>query len=585
MLNSDEVNKFFKQNDINITGVFHVGAHECEEISLYKKFNIEPKNIIWVDALPDKVKEAKKKGILNIYNAVVADKDDEEVVFNVANNGQSSSLLELKTHLFEHPTVQFISSFKAKTITINSFFERNNIDIEDARRHNLWNFDIQGAELMALKGATNFLPYVKAIIMEVNTEELYKDGALITEIDNFLKLFGFERVMTNMTRNGWGDALYIIKKDSKKDKTNSNTKIKIKTKTKTKTRNKTQNQLTRKTQKSIKYLNSLSKKLKNKQIYIKNDEGFGHKVLDMIFALYLYNLYEGKCDVNYILIRSIYETERDPTLNKIFPRVNKKINFITERQYENININPLIKIYKINNNDNAMKKLENFPKYSELHHYTKFDNNLTIVYQMYKTFLNEDKAIFTNINPIYIKYNDSKLKTSQKLMELFNNKKLEYAVVHIRYGNKLYYLRKDIKTSRFNYYLLYTPQYYIDMIYMLLKKNIKIVIVTDSEVVVRNFILNKPIFNKNKNIILLNTHWINSFYLLCHAKYIVMSYSALSISASYINENAICYLVNQDAKDRNEISEHYEISPNCIVNKEKKYILNYNKNLVYKMKA
>jgi FkbM family methyltransferase len=162
---------------------------------------------VWIDAMISKVNEATQKGIPNVYNAVITDKDDEEIIFNVSNNVQSSSVLELGTHLQEHPYIVYVDKINVKSITIDSFFERNNID---ASKYNFWNFDIQGAELMALKGATQSIKYAKAIYLEVNEKELYKNCGLITEIDTFLLQYNFKRVLTNITQYGWGDALYII---------------------------------------------------------------------------------------------------------------------------------------------------------------------------------------------------------------------------------------------------------------------------------------------------------------------------------------------------------------------------------------
>ena len=62
---------------------------------------------------------------------------------------------------------------------------------------------------MALKGATKYIEYAKAIYLEVNEKELYKGCGLIDEIDTFLATYHFKRVLTNMTGHGWGDALYI----------------------------------------------------------------------------------------------------------------------------------------------------------------------------------------------------------------------------------------------------------------------------------------------------------------------------------------------------------------------------------------
>ena len=37
-----------KKNNIKVTGAFHVGAHECEELSFYKELGLTPKDIIWM---------------------------------------------------------------------------------------------------------------------------------------------------------------------------------------------------------------------------------------------------------------------------------------------------------------------------------------------------------------------------------------------------------------------------------------------------------------------------------------------------------------------------------------------------------
>jgi FkbM family methyltransferase len=207
LISFEEIAKILAENDIHIFGSFHIGAHECEEIHFYKKLGLKLEDVVWVDAIHSKVNEATKRGIPNVYNAVITDKDDEEIIFNVSNNVQSSSVLEFGTHSKEHPWVVYVDKMNLTSITIDTFFERNNID---ASKYNFWNFDIQGAELMALKGATQSIKYAKAIYLEVNEKELYKNCGLITDIDTFLHQYNFKRVVTNITQHGWGDALYII---------------------------------------------------------------------------------------------------------------------------------------------------------------------------------------------------------------------------------------------------------------------------------------------------------------------------------------------------------------------------------------
>jgi len=204
-----DVKQILRENNIKITGVFHVGAHECEELDFYKELDVTKENIVWIDAITEKVEQAKNNGIPNVYQAVITDKDDDTVTFNVSDNVQSSSILEFGTHATEHPHVHFVKSESMKTVTINSFFEGKNLD---GTKYNFWNFDIQGAELMALKGSTKYIQSAKVIYLEVNEKELYKNCGLIGDIDSFLSQYGFKRVITKMTRHGWGDALYIKEK-------------------------------------------------------------------------------------------------------------------------------------------------------------------------------------------------------------------------------------------------------------------------------------------------------------------------------------------------------------------------------------
>jgi FkbM family methyltransferase len=207
LIGFEEINKILLANNIHIHGCFHIGAHECEELNFYNQLGITPERVVWIDAIPSKVTEAAHRGIPNVYNAVITDKNDEDILFHISNNCQSSSVLEFGTHAQEHPWVVYVDTIQQKSITIDTFFQRNNID---ASKYNFWNFDIQGAELMALKGATQSIKYAKALYLEVNENELYKNCGLIHEIDAFLSQYNFKRVLTNMTIHGWGDALYIV---------------------------------------------------------------------------------------------------------------------------------------------------------------------------------------------------------------------------------------------------------------------------------------------------------------------------------------------------------------------------------------
>ncbi len=206
LISAQEIAAKLHERNIQVEGALHVGAHECEELGFYAAVGLSPEKVIWLDAMEDKVREAKQRGIPNVYEAVVSDVDDEEVTFLKTNNGQSSSILPLGTHATKYPHIHVIEQKQKRTTTLDSFFIKNGLD---ASQSTFWNFDIQGAELKALKGAECILPFATALYLEVNAEELYKGCALLPELDGYLKDRGFERVLTKMVPEGWGDALYL----------------------------------------------------------------------------------------------------------------------------------------------------------------------------------------------------------------------------------------------------------------------------------------------------------------------------------------------------------------------------------------
>lgn len=189
-----------------VKGIIHIGAHECEEKKDYERFKI--KNVYWVEAMNDKVKMMKERyKNINIYQAVISDKDDEEITLNISNNGQSSSILELGTHKEKHPTIHYIDKQVSKSKTLKTLIEEEKIDMNNV---NFLNLDIQGAELKALKSMGDYLKKIDYIYTEVNSDYLYIDCCLIGEIDEYLGLFGFKRVEKKMCGDtGWGDAFYL----------------------------------------------------------------------------------------------------------------------------------------------------------------------------------------------------------------------------------------------------------------------------------------------------------------------------------------------------------------------------------------
>lgn len=194
--------------NIKVTGVLHLGAHECEEMTFYKEnLGLSPDTIIWVDALQECVDAAKARGIPNVYQAVL-DEVERDTVFHITNNKQSSSLLEFGTHANNYAYVKNTEHRDVKTQTLATFVEKNQLNI---KKYNFWNLDLQGMDTAVLKGGEQFLQYVDCVYIEVNTENVYNGNGLLEETDTLLKQHGLTRKILHMTSCGWGDALYLRK--------------------------------------------------------------------------------------------------------------------------------------------------------------------------------------------------------------------------------------------------------------------------------------------------------------------------------------------------------------------------------------
>lgn len=201
-----DFNILWRKYGIRPDGVLHVGANTGQEADFY--YNNGVKEVIWVEAHKPTF-EKLVENVKNIsgsicINACVSDKS-EESIFSIANNGsQSSSLLQLGTHKEIHPEVKYIDFEIVKTDRLDNI-------LKDFKINGNWflNVDIQGADLIAMKGMGVLLHKFKWINTEVNKKEVYVGCALISEVDEYLLQFGFERKETgDWVADSWTDAFY-----------------------------------------------------------------------------------------------------------------------------------------------------------------------------------------------------------------------------------------------------------------------------------------------------------------------------------------------------------------------------------------
>ena len=201
-----DLKKIKEKYDLNIKGIIHIGAHFGQEYKTYEDLNVE--NIMFFEPLPHTFEKLKenihgngKKAVL-VNTALGNIKGEVEMYVETANQGQSSSILEPSIHLKQYPHITFNEKIKVPITLLDDF-------ITEKDKYNFINIDVQGYELEVFKGGSVFLESIDYIMTEVNRDEVYNGCAKINEVDNFLKVYGFDRVETTWDGITWGDAFYV----------------------------------------------------------------------------------------------------------------------------------------------------------------------------------------------------------------------------------------------------------------------------------------------------------------------------------------------------------------------------------------
>jgi FkbM family methyltransferase len=189
-------------------GALHVGANTGAEKDWYVSQGFSP--VLWFE--PNKeIFEKLEDNILLLddhlaFNVGIHDELKNAKLHIASNNGQSSSILEFGTHATYRPDIKYIGDQDIRLMRMDNFLFLIGRDIKE---YNFLNIDVQGVELNVIKSFGNLLGALDYIYTEVNEEYVYKDCALMKDIDEYVATFGFKRVDTYMTKQKWGDAFYL----------------------------------------------------------------------------------------------------------------------------------------------------------------------------------------------------------------------------------------------------------------------------------------------------------------------------------------------------------------------------------------
>jgi FkbM family methyltransferase len=186
------------------TGVIHVGANEGQERYIYASYDIpvlwiEPINHIYQNLLQNIAQFPRQRALPYLIGA-----ETGFVRLHLAsNNGESSSIFPLGLHRHAFPEIRYENDMWVYSRTLDSL---------DIQGHDVLVLDVQGAELLALKGAPETLQRMRWVQVEAYENALYEGGACLADIQQFMEAAGF-REAENCSfdlRNGCGKGYEVV---------------------------------------------------------------------------------------------------------------------------------------------------------------------------------------------------------------------------------------------------------------------------------------------------------------------------------------------------------------------------------------
>lgn len=194
---------------IKSKGVIHVGAAQGEEYETYQSHGIVCQ--IWIEPQPDLYNKCRTRwsNFVKVFNVACGRSSGKAVMYRLkGNGGHSNSLLKPKRHLELHPDLAIQDTIMVDVVRLDDLL--SSFDLESGF-HDLMVVDVQGYEIEVLEGGEMAVSRMKAVICEVNAEEMYEGCPLVGEIDDWMKERGLSRELTDWCgpEKSYGDALYI----------------------------------------------------------------------------------------------------------------------------------------------------------------------------------------------------------------------------------------------------------------------------------------------------------------------------------------------------------------------------------------
>lgn len=205
--------------------VVHVGAHFGEEAARYEWWGA--RRVVWIEAEPVIFKELKRRidnrrdavpGLLQrmrvlpptrhiLINALVGDADGGSADFHLFNNeGASNSMFKMMRGEGDK-FASVLETGEVLRLPVNTLDTTLKAAGVEPGSVGVLVLDVQGAELMCLKGAAQTLASARYLEAEVSVRPVYDGGVLLSELEPWLEQRGFAR--RTRLRKEHMDAIFV----------------------------------------------------------------------------------------------------------------------------------------------------------------------------------------------------------------------------------------------------------------------------------------------------------------------------------------------------------------------------------------
>ena len=197
-----------QHHNITPRGIILIGAYDGKTL---KRLNLpNTVKILVIDANQGAVERLQENFAnspnIQVVQAAIANHNDT-VTLHLTSLESSSSILPWKQYSEIYPNIKEIQQLTLSSHTLDTLLEELNLSPSD---FNILILDIQGAELLALEGATQLLNNLDAIYTNVHYQELFEGGALAEEVNQFLTDYQFDIVAEDTPYHpAWGEAFYV----------------------------------------------------------------------------------------------------------------------------------------------------------------------------------------------------------------------------------------------------------------------------------------------------------------------------------------------------------------------------------------